>query len=238
LQPTPHPWPEAAEDVGVDAHSFKPIVLRFRSSHGTRGGYYGLVLSAKAIPYHPADFKRRGHAHQSRPGQQATGFAFGSTDRSGAGSIVVRAPWLTAGTTVAGLELHAVRPFTIRRSKHRFSYGATKPKAIHGLELVYGPASYRAAPTVPPRVNVYGKGPRTSTRFTTVYEVPRAPRVSPWSSVPADSIQIESGLTTVGTHIVHTLRIGYLQKHGLYITIRTPQSENTAVQIARSLRSG
>jgi hypothetical protein len=91
---------------------------------------------------------------------------------------------------------------------------------------------------VPTRINVYGKGPRAKTRFTTVYEVPQAPRVFPWSGVPAGSLRIQSGLTTVGRRIVHTLRIGYLQKDNLFITIRTPQGESTAVQIARSLRRG
>jgi hypothetical protein len=231
------PWPEAAEDVGVDVHTFKPIILRFRSSHGASGGYYGAVLAAKAIAYDPADFKRHGQRHPRPPAQQpATGFAFGSANPS-APATVVPAPWLTAGTTVAGLELRAVTPFTISRSKHHFGYGASRPKTVHGLELVYGPPSDKAAPTVPRRVNVYGKGPHGRTRFTTVYEVPRAPRVYPWSGVPAGSLTVQSGLTTIGNRIDHTLWIGYLQKHGVFITIRTPQGQHTALQIARSLRA-
>ncbi len=235
-----HPWPQVAgDDVGVDPDTYKPIVLRFRSSREKSGGYYVPVLVAKAIAYDPADFKRRGPKHpRAVPTQPATGFAFGSTNPSRHPDTVVRPPWLTAGTTVVGLKLRAVTPFTIHRSKHRFYYGAPKPKATHGLELVYGPASYRYAPTVPTRINVYGKGPRGRTRFTTIYEVPRAPRVYPWSRVPAGSINVQSGLTTVGNHVVHTLSIGYLKKHGLYITIRTPQGQHAALQIARSLRVG
>jgi hypothetical protein len=234
-----HPWPQVSKtDVGVDAHTFKPVILRFRNSRGTSGGYYGRVVVAKAIVYDPADFKSRGPKHPAVPTQPATGFAFGLANPSSPRGASVRAPWLTAGKTVAGLELGAVTPFTIRRSKHRFYYGAPKPKAIHGLELVYGPPSYRHTPTVPSRINVYGKGPRTRTRFTTIYEVPRAPRVVPWSSVPDGSINIHSGLTTLGSRVVPTLRIGYLQKHGLYITIRTPNDGHTALQIARSLRTG
>jgi hypothetical protein len=234
------PWPQTAKTVvGIDAHTYKPVLLRFGSSHGKLGGYYVPVLVAKAVPYDPADFKRRGPEHaRVVPQKPATGFAFGSANPSGPHSTLVRAPWLTAGTAVAGLELQAVRPFTIRRSKHRFYYGAPKPKAMQGLELVYGPPSYRRAPTVPPRINVHGKGPRARTRFTTVYEVPGAPRVYPWSRVPAGSIKVQSGLTTVDNHVVHTMRIGYLRTHGLYITIRTPEGEHTALQIARSLRTG
>ncbi len=235
-----HPWPQVAmTDVGVDAHTFKPVVLRFRSSHGTQGGYYARVREAQAIGYDPADFKRSGQARpRAVPRQPASGFAFGSTNHSIPGGTVVRAPWLTAGTSVAGLKLRAVTAFTIRRSKHHFGYGAHDPKAMQGLELVYGPASYSVAPPVPSRVNVYGKGPRGATRFTTIYEVPRAARVYPWSNVPAGSIRIQSGLTTAGNHVVHALRIGYLRSHGLYITIRTSQSQRVAVQIARSLRTG
>jgi hypothetical protein len=235
-----HPWPQTARtDVGIDAHSYKPVLLRFGNSHGTQGGYYVRILEAKAIAYRPADFKIRGAKRpRTVPPQPATGFAFGSANRSTPGVSVVRAPWLTAGSTVAGLRLRAVMPFTIRRSKHRFKYRARKPKAMQGLELVYGPAASKAVPTVPTRINVYGKGPRAKTRFTTVYEVPQAPRVFPWSGVPAGSLRIQSGLTTVGRRIVHTLRIGYLQKDNLFITIRTPQGESTAVQIARSLRRG
>jgi len=113
---------------------------------------------------------------------------------------------------VTGLKLRAVTPFTILRSKHHFYYGAPKPKRTHGLELVYGPPSYRHAPSVPTRINIYGKGPRARTRFTTVYEVPQAPNVYPWSTVPADSVEVRTGLTTLGNRIVHTPSIGYLKK--------------------------
>jgi hypothetical protein len=231
-----HPWPQVAKAaVGIDTHTYRPLILRFRSSHGKLGGYYVPVLVAKAIRYDPADFKRRGPNHpRAVPVQPDTGFAFGSTNPSAPRSTVVRAPWLTAGATVAGLKLRAVTPFTIRRSKHRFYYGAPKPKATHGLELLYGPPSQRLASTLPTRINVYGKGPRR-TRFTTIYEVPQAPRVYPWSSVPANSIKVQSGLTTAGNHVVHTQSIGYLKERGLYITIRTPQGQHTALQIARSL---
>jgi hypothetical protein len=88
-------------------------------------------------------------------------------------------------------------------------------------------------------INLYGPQwqSSTSTPLTTVYEVRQAPRVTPWSSVPADSIQVQRGLTTSGNHVVPTLRIGYLKKHGLYITIRTPQGQDTPLKIGRNLHS-
>ena len=94
------------------------------------------------------------------------------------------------------------------------------------------------APIVRSPINVYGR-PRdalAATRFTTVYEVPRG-RTSPWISVPAHSIEIQSGYTTVGSHVVRTPWIGYLKKQGLYITISPPQGRQTPLQIARSLHA-
>jgi hypothetical protein len=230
-----HPWPQAAEAVGVDARTFKPLLVRF--PNGKRYEYTR-ILKAETIPYSPADFKRSGPKHIRLGGQQlATGFGSGSAEASAPTSTVVRGPWITAGARVAGLKLLAARPFTIRRSKHHFTYGARNPKPMQGLELVYGPPSEPAAPTLPSVINLYGPQwqSSTSTRLTTVYEVLRAPRVTPWSTVPGDSIQLQSGLTTSGDHVVPTLRIGYMRKHGLYLTIRTPEGRSTALKIARSL---
>lgn len=222
-------------DVGVDAHTYKPILLRGPSG---KRYVYTRILLAKTIAYDGADFKRHGPRQiPAVPQQLAVGYAFGSTSPSAPHSTAVRSPWLTAGKTVTGLELRAVTPFTIRKTKHRFYYGAPRPKAIHGLALVYGPPHGRA-PAVPTPINVYGRPrePLAATRFTTVYELPRAPRTPPWVLVPAGSIEIQTGYTTLGDRVVHTPWIGFLRKHGLYITISTPQGPQTALQIARSLR--
>jgi hypothetical protein len=224
-------------DVGVDAHTYKPILLRGLT---TQHYLYTRILSAKAIRYNPADFKRRGPKFPPTvPGRRQIppGYALGSTNASAPHSSAVRAPWLTAGTTVAGLSLRAVEPFTIRHSKHRFRYGAHNPKPIGGLELVYGPPSTKRA--LPTHLNLYGPQwePGSSSRDTTVDEVPRASRLPPWSRVPAGSIEVQTGLTTVGNHVVHTMSVGYLRERGLYITIRTPYGPRAALQIARGLRT-
>jgi hypothetical protein len=224
-------------EVGVDAQTYKPILLR---GHTGKHFFYERILLAEAIAYKAADFETRGPKGPSAVhGRPATGFAFGSTNGAGSHSTVVREQWLTAGTTVAGLKLRAVRPFTIRRSKHHFGYGAHNPRPIHGLALVYAPPSQRPAPAVPTRINLYGPEwePRVSTRATTIYEVPRAPRVPPWSLVPAGSVNVQSGLTTFDNRVVHTLSIGYLEERGLFITIRTPLGQRAALQIARSLHT-
>jgi len=223
-------------EVGVDAHTYKPILLRGPSG---KRYVYTRILLAKAIAYKEADFK--GHGPRQIPAvplKLAPGYALGSTNSAPA-STTVQAPWLTAGRTAAGLELRAVTPFTIRKTKHRFYYGAPRPKAIRGLALVYGPASQGPAPTVPVPVNVYGRprDARAASRFTTVYEVPQD-RTSPWIRVPAGSIEVQSGYTTVGSHVVPTPWIGYLKTRGLYVTISTPNGRRAPLQIARSLHTG
>jgi hypothetical protein len=224
-------------EVGVDAHTYKPILFRSRSG---KRYLYERILVAKAIGYDPSDFERRGPKQMPAfPGQLAAGYAFGSTDRAANGTVV-RAPWLTAGTAVAGLRLRAVTPFTIRKTKHRFSYGAPRPEAIHGLALVYGSPSLAVATALPTPVNVYGR-PRdalAATRFTTVYELPHAPRTPPWFGVPAGSVEIQSGYTTVGSHVVRTPWIGYLSREGRDITISTPLGPHALLRIAHGLHVG
>jgi hypothetical protein len=224
-------------EVGVDSRTYKPILLRGLS--GKRYVYTRIRL-AKAVAYDAADFKRTGAPRQTPavPVRLAPGYSFGSAHPALTHDTVVGPPWLTAGKTVAGLELRAVTPFTIRKTKHRFSYGAPRPKPIHGLALIYGRPS-PGAPSLPSPVNVYGRprDPLAATRSTIVYEVPQG-HTSPWLGVPAGSIEVQDGYTTSGDHVVPTPWIGYLKKHGLYITISTPQGQRTPLRIARSLHAG
>jgi hypothetical protein len=225
-------------EVGVDARTYRPILLRGLS--GKRYVYTRIRL-AKAIAYDATDFKRTGAPRQIPAARVhlAPGYAFGSASPAVTHNTVVGGPWLSAGKTVAGLELRAVTPFTIRKTKHRFSYGAPRPGPIHGLALVYAPPSAGAAPGLPSPVNVYGRprDPLAATRCTVVYEVPQG-HTSPWIGVPAGSIEVQQGYTTSGDHVVPTPWIGYLKKHGLYITISTPQGQRTPLRIARSLHAG
>jgi hypothetical protein len=219
-------------EVGVDARTYKPILVRSGNGHHF---LYTRILSAQAMAYNAATFKA--HGPRQRPpfhGKVEPGFDFGSTIPSASRRTVVGGPWLTAETTAAGLRLRAVRPFTIRRSKHHFGYGARSPKAMRGLELTYGPAS-----ALPARINLYGPRwePRAGTRATTIYEVRQAPHVPPWAFVPRDSVEVQSGLATVGNRVDHTLTIGYLRERGLFITIRTPHGPRTVLQIARGLHT-
>lgn len=232
------PSTEAPGDIGVDVNTYKPVLLRFNTPPSPY--YYERILLAKATTYSPADFKRRGPIPNRVPRPVAVdigGFTLGRTNPATPHGTVVRAPWLTAGTTAAGLKLRAVRPFTFRKENN----GAPKP-TVHGLELRYAPPSAEQATTLPTRINVFGprSAQRRATRSTTVYEFPRV-RFGPsiaWSNVPADSIEIQTGYTTVGGHVVPTPWIGYMNKQGLYITISTSRGQHTAVQIARKLQTG
>ena len=224
-------------EVGVDARTYEPVLLR---GHSGKRYVYTRILSARAIAYDAGDFESHGPRQRPPfPGRLAPGFGFGSTDASALHGSAVRGPWLTAGSTVAGLKLRAVTPFTIRRSKHHFRYGAPNPKPMQGLELVYGSAAHAPASARPARINLYGPQwePGATTGATTVYEVPRAPHVPPWTLVPAGSVEVQTGLTTLGSRVVHTLSIGYLRERGLYVTIRTPQGPRTVLRIARSLHA-
>lgn len=230
------PSSEAPGEIGVDAHTYKPVLLRFNTPPSPY--YYERILLAKATAYSSADFKRRGPIPNRIPRPVAGGiggFTLGRTNPAVHGTVV-RAPWLTAGAAAAGLRIRAVRPFTFRKQNN----GA--PKAtVHGLELVYGPPTHSQATTLPTRINVLGprSHPRATTRSTTIYEFPRV-RFGPsitWSNVPADSIEIQTAYTTVGNHVLPTPWIGYMRRQGLYITITTPQGKHSALQIARALHT-
>jgi hypothetical protein len=51
-------------------------------------------------------------------------------------------------------------------------------------------------------------------------------------------MEVQTGYTTIRSHVVPTPWIGYLKKQGVYVTISTPRGEQTALQIARSLHAG
>lgn len=197
-------------EVAVDAHTYKPILYR-SNEHGrnldTR------ILLAKAIAYNPHDFVRKG---PSLSGGRASSEGGSSTAPvSPSASPRVRAPWLTAGKSAAGLRL---------RSATRLSVYTTvrgQRRSVQGFALVYGPV-----------VNG-GAGPRS----TTINELPRPDDPLTWSHIPPDSIEITTGegSDSGGTH---TLWTGYLKKHGLYLTISTPKSEQALLTLARALHPG
>ena len=205
-------------DVAVDARTYKPVLDRIF----VNGRHFDQrILIAKTVAYSSAEFKRRGPALFTG-GSSSGGTSTGTVDPSAPPPTAVRAPWLTAGDTVAGMELAAVTQLTSTTGT-----GKSK-KAIHGVELVYGSESHGLA------------GPRS----TTVDELPRPDTPGAWGHIPTGSIQIETSTETSSTaNAAHpkpkttTRRLwtGTLKKHGMFITITTPEGERALLQTARSL---
>lgn len=197
-------------EVAVDARTYKPVLWRIYAN----GRHLDIrILVAKAIAYAPSEFQRRG------PSLAGGNVVEGSSSSvpvnpSAPGSTVVRAPWLTAGKTAAGLKLRSASQLT-ETSNFR-----GKRTTIHGLELTYG--------------SVLNGGPLS----TTVDELRRPDAPNAWSHIPAGSIQVQIGTESSTKGGTHTTWTGTLKKEGLYITISTAKSERALLEIARALHPG
>jgi hypothetical protein len=152
---------QPSTEVAVDAHTYKPILYR-SFEHGRQLDQ--LILVVKAIPYRRDDFKRRGPSLVGGPSESVSTQSFGPT-----APTAVRAPYLTAGMTVAGLKLRSAVPLTVTSS------AGGKRKSFKGLELTYGrlgmPAGYQSI---------------------TVDELLR-PDNSSWRQIPAGSMELSMG---------------------------------------------
>lgn len=198
--PVPHP---PTTEVAVDAHSYKPILYR-TLDNGIHVDQR--ILVAKAIPYAQADFKRRG---PSLFGGDSSS-SIGPVTSSAPSTTVVHAPWLTAGTSVAGLKLGAVTPLPASATFDG------KKRSVEGVELIYGP-------------------PWSGALATTVDEFPRPDQPQPWRTIPADSVLIQTGGESSNNGPIHAQWTGYLVQNGLYVTITTLKSERALLVIAHSL---
>lgn len=210
FKPTPQttPLPPPTTEVAVDARTYKPVLYR-TLANGRQ--FDQRILVAKAIPYDPADFERRGPSLYGNSVESGT--STGPTNSSTPPTTVVRAPWLTAGTTVAGLKLGAVTRLTDTATIRG------KKTTVRGIELVYGPLWHGTS----------------GTRSTTVDEVSRPEEQQPWRSIPAGTIQIQTGGEETDNGPTHTQWTGYLERNGIYVTITTLTSEHALLTIARSL---
>jgi hypothetical protein len=200
--PSPEPVPERIE-VAVDAHTYKPILNR---TYANGRHFDERVLVAKATAYNATDFKRRGPSLLGGSGGSSTGASSGPPKPP-----ALRAPWLTAGKTVAGLRLRGVSQFS------EYTTVAGKRKSAHGIELTYGPPQPSA---------------------TTIDELLRLDDPRPWTGLPADSVRIEQGDERSDKGGAHPMWTGYLKKDGVYVTISTQKSERALLEIARALRPG
>jgi hypothetical protein len=199
----PSSEPERIE-VAVDAHTYKPILNR---TYANGRHFDQRILVAKTIPYRATEFERRGPSLVSG---SSGGSSTGSSSASGPPKTpVLRAPWLTAGKTVAGLRLRGVSQFS------EFITSDGKRKSAHGLELTYG------AP---------------QPESTTIDELLHPDDPRPWTGIPADSVRIEQGEESSGKGGARPTWTGHLKKDGVHVTISTPTSERALLEIARALR--
>ena len=206
----PHP---PVTQVAVDVHTYKPVLFRTHSN----GRHFDVrILLAKAIPYRPAEFKRRGPKLFGSVG--GGGSSSGGSSSGASGLSSVPAPWLTAGPTVAGLRLRNITRFS------EFTVLAHgRRRSAHGIELVYGPVAYGGA----------------TASSTTVDELLRPDDPQVWKEIPAGSIRVESGgETSSGKGGEHQLWTGYLVKDGVHLTLSTTRGERVLLEIARALHPG
>jgi hypothetical protein len=202
----PHPPTQA---LALDAHSYEPVDFRLA---GLGVPFDERILVFKSIPYRPSDFRREGPSLLSRANLNGPT----SWDEGVAGHVplttrgaVRRPPWLSAGKTAGGLELHIAHWLWARPKR-----GPT----VHGVELVYGYARY---------------GPESLTP-TTVDELPKGDPADGWNSIPPGSIKLESA-TSGGNEPGDTEWTGYMKKDKLYITIDTIRGRRALLAIARHL---
>ena len=201
---------EGRNEVAVDARTYKPVLYRY-----SFGGRHidQRILVAKTTAYRASEFERRGPSFAGA-GSSESGMSSGPYDPSAPPPTVVRAPWLTAGRAVAGLELRSALPIS------GYTKAGNKRKTYKGLELTYA--------------KVVGAG---ASRGSTVDEYPRPQDPNAWRFIPAGSIQIQVGEES-GSDGTHTTWTGNLKKHGIYLTISTPKSERALLAIARALHRG
>jgi hypothetical protein len=202
----PHPL---TTTVAVDAHTYKPILYRT----SVNGAHFDQrVLVAKAIPYRPADFKRRGPSLLS-----AEGVSSGGSSGSPSGFRSVRAPWLTAGPTVAGMKLR-----NVSQTSEYTTIAPGKRRSAHGIELLYRPVSHGGATSL----------------STTIDELLRPDNPQPWKGLRAGAIKIQQGSESSNEGGTHKTWTGYLVKDGVYLTVSTPKGQQALLEIARSLHRG
>jgi hypothetical protein len=218
--------------VAVDTHTYKPVLERTYED-GRR--FDTRIVLAEAIPYHPPELYRQlgprlfngmspGHAFAGHP---FAGLTRAQKKKLGLGRDphrlralgVVPAPWLTAGSTVAGLRFLHVSRLLSQPLDQVGGLPMAWRLIYRAVELDYEPAA-QGSPGALPR--------------TLIDETYRPADPRPWKGLPPGSIEVQPGesVTESGAHRLWT---GYLVKHGVYITVSTPAGEDALLQIARAL---
>jgi hypothetical protein len=221
-------------EVAVDTHTYMPVLER-TFEDGRR--FDTRILLAEAIPYRPPELYRQlgpklfngmspghpfgGHPFAGLTPRQKKQLALGRDPHRLRKLRIVPAPWLTAGSTVAGLRFLHVSRLLSQPLDQVGGLPLAWRLIYRAVELDYEPAS-QGSPGVLP-----------STAIDETFR-PADPR--PWKGLPPGSVEIQPGqrVTKSGAHRLWT---GYLVKDGVYITISTPAGEDALLQIARALHA-
>jgi hypothetical protein len=144
-------------EVAIDRRSYKPVLFRERAPNG--GRIDERVLVAETLDYHATDFKRRGAGLFEAGTEVHGGYSLDIPPKA----PVVKAPWLTAGSTVIGLPLKAVSQTT----------QSTKTRSSRGVVLIYG--HVRGNPDL------------------TIEEFRRPADPNTWSGIPRGAVAVQGG---------------------------------------------
>jgi RNA polymerase sigma-70 factor (ECF subfamily) len=196
---------DVGTEVAIDRTTYKPVL--FRVHDGSSHVDYQ-VVTAETIPFQPADFKRHGPNPLDGVGVGGVTSSSGSVFSHDV-PVKLEAPWLTAGSRVAGLPLAGA---------HEVQASAQNG-TIEGIQLTYGTT----------------RGFLTDAHSLTIQELPRPDDPASWADVPKGYISItHGGGTENGVH--YPLWTGYLVSHGIYVTIETGRGERALLAAAQALR--
>lgn len=185
--------------VAIDQKTYRPLAFRFPIAGGRH--IDSQVLLARTEPFSKAAFRR-----QTPAPSPFSGSSGGSTSLSPSAPLRLTKPWLTAGSTIAGLKLAEVRPL------QETSAG----KTTSGVELVYGSDG-------------------EISKSVTIDELKQPGDRSQWSSIPHGFVRIAGGTETQGGG-AHADWTADLVRDGIYVSIETGVSRAAVLEAARALR--
>jgi hypothetical protein len=186
-------------EVAVDRSTYEPVAFRsiFPGRHvDTR------VLLFRMEPFSGSAFKRR--TSQPNP---FTGVSHGSAVQvAPVGPSNPAKPWLTAGSSIAGLKRTAVHQ----------TQTTSGGKTSSGFQLVYGSdGGFK--------------------RSVTIDEARRPDDPSEWKGIPEGSVRLSVGEGSDGNGPAYTTWTGDLVRDGVYVTITTGVSRAAVLEAARAL---
>ena len=196
--------------AGIDPRTYRPVVLRLFVSPTRHVDQEVIVF--ETLPFDERDFTRTWLPPQQQyHSGGSSGVVVGESPPGTSRRPVLKAPWLTAGKEVAGLDLASVHSVTLN----------SDGRVVRGIELGYGALEHGF--------------PARRGRYLILEELQQPEDTGQWSRISTDVMSITQGEVgdAEGTHAQWT---GKLRSHGLYVTIETSAGERAVAEAARALR--